>query len=239
MPFTVDDFQDLLRLLEQHPEWRVELRRVILTDELLGLPALVRELAEHLVTLTDRVDALAEAQARTEAQLTALTARVDALAEAQARTEAQFAALVGRVGTLEGDVLELRYARRAPAYFSRLARRLRVVEPAALADLLDDAVQEGRLTEGEREAVLEADLVLAGRRRVDQAEVYLLVEVSAGIGSRDVQRAADRAGVLARLGRPVVPVVAGRRINPEASAQAQALGVWEVLDGQASPPRGA
>ena len=205
---------------------------------------------DHLASLTDRREAqfaslpareyaLAEGKARTEAQLATLTARVDALAEAQARTEAQFAALVGRVGTLEGDVFELRYARRAPAYFSRLARRLRVVEPAALADLLDDAVQEGRLTEGEREAVLEADLVLAGRRRVDQAEVYLLVEVSAGIGSRDVQRAADRAGVLARLGRPVVPVVAGRRINPEASAQAQALGVWEVLDGQASPPRGA
>jgi hypothetical protein len=42
--FTVDDLQDLLRLLEQHPEWRAELRRYVLTEELLELPALVRQL---------------------------------------------------------------------------------------------------------------------------------------------------------------------------------------------------
>ena len=41
-------FQDLVRLLEQGPEWRTELRRLVLTEELLGLPALVGELAEVL-----------------------------------------------------------------------------------------------------------------------------------------------------------------------------------------------
>ncbi|RMF83078.1 MAG: hypothetical protein D6736_22150 [Nitrospinota bacterium] len=38
MPFTVEDFRDLLRLLEQHPEWRSELRRWVLSEELLSLP---------------------------------------------------------------------------------------------------------------------------------------------------------------------------------------------------------
>lgn len=46
MPFTVQDFHDLVRLVEQYPEWRAELRRLVLTEELLSLPALVRELAE-------------------------------------------------------------------------------------------------------------------------------------------------------------------------------------------------
>ncbi len=46
MPFTVRDFPDLLRLLEQHPEWQAELRRQVLTEELLELPALVRRLTE-------------------------------------------------------------------------------------------------------------------------------------------------------------------------------------------------
>src|SRR3954452_22146771 len=71
VPFTVDDFGDLLRLLDQHPEWRSELRRHVLTDELLELPALMRRLAE-------RVDRLAQTQERTAEQLSALTARVDA-----------------------------------------------------------------------------------------------------------------------------------------------------------------
>jgi hypothetical protein len=46
MPFTVQDFPDLLRLLEQHPEWQAEMRRHVLTEELLELPALVRRLTE-------------------------------------------------------------------------------------------------------------------------------------------------------------------------------------------------
>lgn len=59
MAFTVSDFHDLMRLLDQHPEWRAELRRLLLTEELLSLPQVVRELAE--------------AQARTEEALRILT----------------------------------------------------------------------------------------------------------------------------------------------------------------------
>jgi hypothetical protein len=65
MPFSVEDFHDLVRLLAEHPEWRAELRQLVLSDELLELPALVRQLVE-------RVGTLADAQARTEARLTTL-----------------------------------------------------------------------------------------------------------------------------------------------------------------------
>ena len=47
MGFTVGDFQDLVRLLEERPEWRAELRRFVLSDDLLELPAVVRQLAER------------------------------------------------------------------------------------------------------------------------------------------------------------------------------------------------
>ena len=221
MPFTVDDFGDLLRLLDQHPEWRSELRRHVLTDELLELPALMRQLGE-------RVDRLAQTQERTAEQLSALTARVDALVEA----------LEDTVGGLKGEALELRYARRAGAYFSPLARRLQVLDPARLADRLDDAVDAGQLTAGERTAVLQADVVLSGVRREDRSEIYLIVEVSAGIGRHDVERAAQRAGLLAKLGQPVLPVVAGEWIAPEAEEQARRAGVWQVLDGHAVSPTG-
>jgi hypothetical protein len=48
MAITVNDLHDLIRLLEEHPEWRAEMRRVLLTDELLELPRLVRELIEAI-----------------------------------------------------------------------------------------------------------------------------------------------------------------------------------------------
>lgn len=38
MSFTVNDFRDLINILEQQPEWRAELRRWVLTEELLALP---------------------------------------------------------------------------------------------------------------------------------------------------------------------------------------------------------
>jgi len=267
MSFTIDDFQDLVRLLGEHPEWRVELRRQVLSDELLELPALMRELAEAQGRTEPRVTQLAEAQGRTEQ-------RVTQLAEAQARTEQRVAELVEvqsraeerlhriesaierleaiierlaeaqgsnetRVGRIEGEVLEARYARRGPSYLSRLARRLRLLETGLLADLLDAAVQEDRLTDAERDAVLLADVVFSGRRREDDADVYVLADISAGIGPHDVERAAERAGLLEKLGRPVIPVVAGWRIDAEALEMASQRGVWHALDGRVAPPSGS
>ncbi|MER3404138.1 MAG: hypothetical protein C4289_02305, partial [Chloroflexota bacterium] len=79
MPFTVSDFHDLVRLLEQHPEWRAELRRLVLTEELLSLPALVRELTEaqrsageRLARLEEAVTRLTEAQQRADERLARL-----------------------------------------------------------------------------------------------------------------------------------------------------------------------
>jgi hypothetical protein len=128
--------------------------------------------------------------------------------------------------------LEDRYRMRAPAYFGRLVRHIRVLDQTALDELLDDAVAEGRLSESERIAVLQADLVLTGRRTADQEAVYVVVEISAGVGRSDVERAADRAAVLAKLGRPAIPAVAGHSANPEAQALARERNVAVVLNGR-------
>jgi len=112
--FTVREFHDFIEILEERPEWREELRRLVLTDELLKLPEMVRELVEaqrrteeKLENLTDRVNALAEAQRRTEERidtlaekLESLTARMDALAEAQRKTEERLDTLTARVDAL-------------------------------------------------------------------------------------------------------------------------------------------
>lgn len=98
MAFTVEDFHDLIHLLAQHPEWRAGLRRHVLSDELVDLPASMQRLTDAVTALTARVDALAEAQTRTE---TTLTSRIDALAAAPARTGVAVKELVawsGRAG---------------------------------------------------------------------------------------------------------------------------------------------
>ena len=78
MPFTVEEFHDLVRLLEERPEWRSELRRLVLTDQLLALP---EQVAELRVYTEQRFQALAAAQQRTEERLTGLTTAQQHLAE--------------------------------------------------------------------------------------------------------------------------------------------------------------
>jgi methyl-accepting chemotaxis protein len=308
MAFTVNDFQDLLRLLDEHPEWRDELRRRLLPQELLELPAIVRQLADQLVALTARLDQLTarvdqltaqveqltvrldqltarvdqltarvdqltaqveqltvrldqltarvdQLTARVDQltaqveqltvrldQLTArvdqLTARVDQLAIAQERTERELRRVAGHLGRLDGEMFQMKFAERSPAYLSRFARRLRRIDSARLADMLDDAADEGRITSAERDDVLLADVVLSGRRREDDAEAYYVVEVSAGVRPDDVARAKRRADVMAKLGRPATPIVVGERISSQAATLADRSGVTQFVEPSIWPGAG-
>ena len=239
----VEDFQDLIRLLQARPEWRADLRRVVLTDELLALP---EQIARLQVETDRRFHELAEAQRRTEE-------RVAALAEAQNRINEQIAALTRvvyaltedvrvlkiDVGDLKGDNLERRYREKAPAYFGRLVRRMRVLSTEELAGPLEDAVEQGQLTEAEKDEAILTDLVVRGRYQGSGAEVYLVIEVSWGVGVHDVERAVQRAAVLGKLGIPALPVVAGKAVTAQAEQLAHEKHVWQVIDGQAVPPQSA
>ena len=50
MQLTVENVQEFTLLVARHPEWQAELRRLVLTDELLELPNIVRRLAEARTT---------------------------------------------------------------------------------------------------------------------------------------------------------------------------------------------
>jgi hypothetical protein len=236
MAFTVSEFGDLIQLLEQHPTWRAELRRWVLTEELLALPQTVRELADfqrqteaRMGQLAGHMGELAQRFDRLVVRIDGLTQRMEQLAETQLRMGSD-------LEQLKGHNLEQRYRERAPAYFSRILRRVHALSNDELVALLDAAVTQGRLSEDEADAILQADVVVRGRRREDSTEVYLVVEVSWGIGLHDVQRAAERAALLARLGTPALPVVAGFWVTPEAQEPVRAFRVWQVTDGRVTPP---
>jgi hypothetical protein len=95
MAFTVNDLNDLLRILREQPEWLAEVRRVLLTDELLKLPDLVRELVEAQRRTDER---LAEFQQRIERQMAEFQQRVERqMAEFQQRIERQMAEFQQRI----------------------------------------------------------------------------------------------------------------------------------------------
>ena len=73
MAFTVEDYRDLVQLLSERPEWRSELRQLLLSDELLALPEIVR--------------GLAEAQQRAEEQLSEIKTAMQHLTEQVSGTD--------------------------------------------------------------------------------------------------------------------------------------------------------
>ncbi|MDR7442961.1 MAG: hypothetical protein QN153_12495 [Armatimonadota bacterium] len=245
----LEDLQELVRLLNQHPDWAEQLRRALfpgdggaLAAELRALAAEVRALAEAQRHTDQRLAELAEAQKRTEERLGTVETALAQLAEAQRHTEQRMAELaetvrllVRDVGELKGQNLERLYRERAASYFQRIVRRVRTLDPQQLGLLLDDAVDAGSITLSERADALEADVVLEGLHEGE--DVYLVAEVSWQVSYEDAERAARRAEVLQRaLGRRVLPAVAGKTLADDPQTREAVVRVWRVLDGRTEPP---
>ena len=219
MPFTIDDVRDLVRILEEKPEWRAELRRLMLSDD---LAALREQIEESRLASERRIDRINEE-----------------IAELRAATERHthsIRELSIDVSDLKGVGLEERYRRMAPAYFSRLIRRARVMRQDQFTALVEQAVTDGVLSTNEASDLLWVDLVVSGRRQDDGHEVFLVVEVSWTVGVKDVERAAQRAALFGRIRPPVLAVAAGKFVSEEVVIRARGENVWVFLDGRATPP---
>ncbi len=90
MAFAVEDFHDLLKLLDAHPEWQAELRQRVLTEALLGVPDRLSRVEAALERIAASLQEAAAAQARTDERLAELAA---AQAASDARTDEQLAEL--------------------------------------------------------------------------------------------------------------------------------------------------
>src|SRR5438874_9641219 len=93
----IRDFHDVVRLLEEHPEWRAELRCLNLRDELLALPQQLARLTEQVSRLTEQMATLTEITRRQTADL----------------------------ARLKGDGLDVRYILRGVPSLTRVVRRPR------------------------------------------------------------------------------------------------------------------
>lgn len=240
MSFAVEDFHDLIRLLEERPEWQADLRRLVLTNELLSMP---EQLAALRAEMEQAFRRMAEAQARTDERLAELAIaqrrtaeRLAELADAQKRTDKRLVAMSDDIGELKGRNLEADYRTKGHAYFSRVVRRPHVLSSDEIVALVEDACERQALSDSQAQEIYDADVIVHGKRRTDGAEVYLVVEVSWGVGSYDVERAVERAALFARTGASTIPVVAGKKITPPAAYLAQMQQVWQVTNGHVISP---
>jgi hypothetical protein len=148
--------------------------------------------------------------------------------------------LQARVTKFDGWRLERRYIERAPGYFGKWLRRVRVIWPGELDDKFEDQL-ETQVSREELEDILRLDAIVRGRARQlpDQPEIYLAVEASVVIDISDVTRARRRAALLRRLGLRTIPVVAGEHIEVNAEEEAEESHVAVLRNGHGEGWEGA
>ena len=139
---TINTLQDLNRALLENPEWRAEIRRTLLTEELLELPQRFAEytkatdrrlddLTQNMTVLTQRVDALTQRMDELTQRVDTLTQRVDTLTQ-------RVDTLTQRVDTLTQRLDELTqrfsdYAEATNKRFDDLDRKFDALKEQAVA----------------------------------------------------------------------------------------------------------
>ena len=122
MAFTVREFHDLVEILQVEPAWREELRRLILTDDILTMPQLVRELVElnrqnqprfvrydnDISELKSDVKVLKEDTSQLKVDVSQLKVDVSQLKVDVSQLKVDVSDLKDDVGYLKGRDLELR-----------------------------------------------------------------------------------------------------------------------------------
>lgn len=251
---TINTIHDISRALRENPEWREEIRRELLTAELLALPDSHAALTARVDALTARVDALTIEVRALATRMDALTAKVDALTtEVRAFVEAtnhrldamdeRMDRMQYRLDRLWGAGLEAQLPNKLPT----LARREFAVirpnivwadsragtgdrNPKFVADVTD-AADASKITEDEYIRLRATDLIMRARRNSDGATIWFAVEASGVINTDDIDRARQSADAIKKMyEQEAVPMVYGYRIPYPQREQAIEQGVRVFID---------
>ena len=242
--FTVSDFQDLLDILQSNRAWRDDLRRILLDEEIARVWKGIEEMRESMRELIELHKQNEKRFARIESDISVIKSDVTVLKTDVAVLKTDVAVLKTDVAELKGDMtnvktsvaslkgdnLERAFRERPFVYLSRFALRLRNVDDAAFAILIEDAIEQGRITEAEAEELKLLDAVAKGKSKQDGRTIYFALEVSYVADMHDLERAQRRAALLAKAtGEPAQAVVAGNTILSEVRQVAEQRGVYYVI----------
>ena len=194
---TINDIADLVRILDEKPEWLAEIRTRVLSRELLDLPEeFARFVAEvrQFIVATDR--------------------RLAALEAAQQQVQADVGTLKNQIADVRGRIVYDIAHDEAPFLADDMG--FNYVATFSRNDLqkLIQSVDTSSITRQNLQSFRRADLVIQAVDP-DGTAIYITVEVSYTVDGNDIRRARRNAEYLTRLtGVPAVAAVAGVIIDP-------------------------
>ena len=241
MAIPIESFQDILDVLEQNPEYREAMRRHTLDEEVRRLPAEFRELRKTvddiLQVVRDYVETANQRLGRLESDVDELKEGQSKLEAGQARLETGQTRLEGRIGDVAGTAYERRIAKHCRRIVGRhlgigrakVMHSINVTENEAFDNLIDAASEAGSITDEQAYDLDRADIILAGDSAPGQFG-YAVIEVSETISDSDVDRAHERAAILARaISEPVAAAVIGKAVSDANRQRADQSGVNVII----------
>ena len=199
---TINDIADLVRVLQENPEWLITLRGVIISDDLATVPASLKEINRRLDNL--------------QTELTTVGGRVSNLT---GRDYEGFAARYApRHIDLPGEIARITLVYQEGRH-----------NDLWLPELANSGVLQGNITRDEANELNTLDLVFEVSHQNGDTTL-LAAEVSITVDHHDVERAARRSAILSRI-QPlaVTPVTIGAAIDQDARELCAMEGVTHVV----------
>lgn len=232
MTLQIRTFDDLLDIINTHPDWRRRLVKALFPE--IDLPKAIQELIEANQLLRAQLGDVEAKLAEIDARLGRIEVRMDQMEAHQGSMESRQERMEGRLINVERSVADLKGSSyendvrtKADAIFGYFLRRGHDVRQEVSLQL-DQAEENGLISDDEYTQVLATDLLWAGRIKQQEKTATLVIEVSWFAEQTDLTRAATRASILQRLGLHAMPVVAAREWSVEMRQAAQQQGILLV-----------
>ena len=194
---TISTTADLLRLLREDPDFRDEVRRLLLTQELIELP-----------------ERFARFEANAERRFTSIEGDLGRLkgAEYERRIGRSFASY----GSMAFRQRHGRALRRNRLLYGSIPGR-----DGGFEEMIADAVDNGLISEAEWVELEQADAVMTGQD--GGASVYFVGEFSITVNHIDIDRAIARAVILSKAtGSDAWPMIIGEAVPQPQRTRAEA-----------------
>ena len=226
---SINTSDDLIRAIRENPEFRATVRRELLTEELLEVPARLQALAATVEGLATTVGELQETVRDLQTTVRGLAVTVEHLGNTTAE--------------LRGDVLESKLTNKIPPLIARefdvrrvylvwsdgfLPTNTRVEE---FEKTLEEATDEGKITDDDETRLSVTDLIVRSQRKSDRSTLWFTVEASGSIRDDDITRAKNSADVLKKIyEQDAIPLVFGYQVSGRSRELANELQVSVFLD---------
>ena len=239
---TIDTIEDLVRIMDERPEWVEAMRARLLTREVLELPQKIASLTEQLdryvASTNQRLDNIEARLGGHDARFDAVDARFDAVDAKFDAVDARFDAVDTAFQKMRDDMAPLKAAHARNAGLEDAftiaddmgLRRTRTLSRDDLWEMTESA-QTTDIPTNILRSFRRADLVIEAKDKNGET-CFIAVEISFTANGRDTDRAVRNAELLTRLtGKPSYAAVAGLNQDNRIQASFESGEVfWHQLD---------